>query len=1186
MAFTTTQRQDNALLRNLSFRTPLNVPISSQYTLYANGLGQTYWSNSVSPTDLSTVGVTLSSQIQILDSRTSTSIHFLASTLTSTTTYLSSQTGNLESTFYGTKTQLQFADSNLSNGLFSLSNNLAGLAFSNTVQINNIYNSTIQYVTTTLNSYSNLSTFYLETSNLLGTISSGLSSLSTTIGAQNTITFNTLTSNYILYTNNTLLDYDIIVSNKFAGIYEFYATTFSTMSTIYVLSNQTQSSIINLESQILNLSTSLSSVISTTYYSSIFPMNSTLDGHEHRISSLESLSTNLMPITNSWMSTYVSTSQGIQDSTIQSSIKSLSYLNSSLYLSTNFYASTFNNFSSYTISTAGSFSRSISTLTSQVSTLMYEYSVLTTSSILGGIYKSFMELENYSYVLLSSVYSTNIAFQSSLVSSSQTLIASTANQYFDYFVTSMYASTLSTLVPSTQAYYSTITSTTLGFSLSTATIVINSVASSTTVAFVSTTSSLTQQILNSTTTQLNSSILYDLIIPTQILLSSFSTSFGTNMNTYSTQFYTQYRTQSTMFSSLYCSYSTSLSTLYGTGITNIRFLSTQLSTFVSSGKGQIDFFSTQYSQLLSSQYVVYLSIIKTVENGLNSSIASTTTSIYNFATVAATSTLNNIQMSTIQMYNNYVTGLNNALSTATYSSLYTEQVLNLTGNTSNAVMDLATYRNFNVNIYNIQNTSVKYRLTYSQNTVLGLNYRSGFIFINVSTVGQAYTTNNSQLQFDAYQWGLPTAVFGNVYPYISNADYTLQYQYVIQNNTLYTSLMNVYPRLRIQTASVVPSLSNVFNGTNTPYNNVVWRGSPVTISWTKYSFFPSELGAPSLNPNVLIDMRINNSTVAEYGPYSFESTFAVVNAPYLMGAQSNSLLDTTVRVYIAGDPSQAAVNSFFTLMPTFDSIRMVSPQLPARAYVGGTELVAVTDFGTYPLYSTNVSLTSPSGQSYNDSYIAQNINNGILNQVGAVGAAPIQLFANPNPNFSTTCFTEASALFGSTVFFVNIGNSYFNNISTIQNFGGRFRFTLSSSASLYSFDVSSIMFSTGTTNVWRIDGGIPKPTNTFTSGSAFLTYSYSDVAAISSSGTYFESTFCGPSALQAESPVNLSMNNLNLTSRMTPVSTLMFYNLLGDPVPGISTTGMLIQGIVTAGFSNFVSTFVTNGSSNVQVFRI
>ena len=80
MAYNTTQTLDTLLLRGLNFRTPANAAISSQYTLYANGGGQTYWSNSISPTDLSTLSTTIQTNI---------------SSMTSTLQYQSTVTGNV-----------------------------------------------------------------------------------------------------------------------------------------------------------------------------------------------------------------------------------------------------------------------------------------------------------------------------------------------------------------------------------------------------------------------------------------------------------------------------------------------------------------------------------------------------------------------------------------------------------------------------------------------------------------------------------------------------------------------------------------------------------------------------------------------------------------------------------------------------------------------------------------------------------------------------------------------------------------------------------------------------------------------------------------------------------------------------------------------------------------------------------
>jgi hypothetical protein len=49
-------------MNNLLFRTAANAPISSMYTLYANGRGQTFWAPSVSPANLSSISTSISYQ--------------------------------------------------------------------------------------------------------------------------------------------------------------------------------------------------------------------------------------------------------------------------------------------------------------------------------------------------------------------------------------------------------------------------------------------------------------------------------------------------------------------------------------------------------------------------------------------------------------------------------------------------------------------------------------------------------------------------------------------------------------------------------------------------------------------------------------------------------------------------------------------------------------------------------------------------------------------------------------------------------------------------------------------------------------------------------------------------------------------------------------------------------------------
>ncbi len=147
MAFQTTQSIDAVLARSLSFRLPNNAPISSFYTLYANGAGQTYWSNSINPKDLSTL---------------STAIGDVA--------------GDLSTTSNAFSTSIAFQQAQIST-LFE------GQAALSTL-VEDKYTSSIEAFTSTLQSFSTFSTFYESLYLLQSTVEFGLSTLSTTIGFQ------------------------------------------------------------------------------------------------------------------------------------------------------------------------------------------------------------------------------------------------------------------------------------------------------------------------------------------------------------------------------------------------------------------------------------------------------------------------------------------------------------------------------------------------------------------------------------------------------------------------------------------------------------------------------------------------------------------------------------------------------------------------------------------------------------------------------------------------------------------------------------------------------------------------------------------------------------------------------------------------------------------------------------------
>jgi hypothetical protein len=222
----------------------------------------------------------------------------------------------------------------------------------------------------------------------------------------------------------------------------------------------------------------------------------------------------------------------------------------------------------------------------------------------------------------------------------------------------------------------------------------------------------------------------------------------------------------------------------------------------------------------------------------------------------------------LSSYNSYLTTLN------------TNSTINLHDGTYVGILDFVNYRNFEINVYNLQNiTGSNYRLQYDPSGLTNLDYSRGYIFINISTPSQIYTQNGGKLEFDVYRWGIPTTIWGNFFPTIGESQYTLEYEYTILHTNIYTNLVNVYPLLYVESLNIIRDTFSKFD-----------------IYWTNFNGLnPDNLpGAPVFDPTVTLETYFN-SVKTVYGPYPFNSTMSLIGAA----------IDTIVTVRVTGqqDPT-------------------------------------------------------------------------------------------------------------------------------------------------------------------------------------------------------------------------------------------------------------------------------------------
>ncbi len=941
MAFQTTQTIDAVLLNNLLFRNTANTPISSFYTLYANGKGQTFWAPSVQPDNISSLSTALSQQTSTLSS----GIFELQSSFTifSTTTVpssFSSLTASVNSTFAQLNTSYSILNVQFANLSNNLTNDFTILSNTLTSQVNLTTSTTIGVVTSTISGISSISSYTGEFLATQQFVSAAASTLSTAIYLEGQATVSTLSSINDAAKTECLSTSIGYTDTLFSTLSSFLVTStlinelstqqgYSLLGATSTLGYEISSGIWLLSSQFYEFS---QSSISTQTW-----IVSTLAGVSASLTPLLNLSSQISTIIYNDISTFTAPIFQQQDvkfsqytSTLLNDISSLS---SSVYLS---------NQEIEFISTITS--QSVSTITatnqiifSEISTLDRSFSILTTSSILVDIYDSFYDLSTYTSLLIQSTVNTMIPFRSTVFYSTSVQNMSTGAGYYANYVSSVYASTLSTMIPITNIYVSSLISSLY----STGTFALLSSIDSTILGksneFQSTNSSLTSALLLSSITQFNSSIQGYLSTPSAVQLSTFSSIGAAAISTYQGQGLSTLRAQSTLFGISFSQNQSSFSTQNSIGSGIVSTLSTSFVQYSSTFTGLFQSIQTSSISQLTSQNAQFISSMNSYQSQFNSTLVSTNASIV----IQTNSTANRVLSSIITSTNTAYTAFVNSfaaynVSTVGLSTLFTNQTITLSGSNFQGTMDFGGFTNFTINVRApLISGSSNYRINYNSNQISNLNYRRGFITVDVSTVTTGYSNNNGRLCLDTYRWGLPTTIYNEFYPSISSCDYTTVYSYTILNNIVYTNLLNVFPRLRVNAL-------NITTATNTGVANSYWRGSPLNVSWSNYSFFPIQaIGAPAYAAEVLVDVGYSNIVQSQFGPYPLTVSSATIRLPYITGSTAN-LISTFIRTYIVGKPLEAEERVVNMIMPQLYSVEIASP---AGKFLALNEVSAFSDTG-------------------------------------------------------------------------------------------------------------------------------------------------------------------------------------------------------------------------------------------------
>lgn len=748
------------------------------------------------------------------------------------------------------------------------------MSFTTTSQLNNLLLRGLQVRT---NSNTPISTFFaLYADGRGGTFwdqalrASDLSSYSTSVAAiaEDQSTLTSYTTSSITGMENQI----VILEDNFSTL----AGSVSTQIEQAVFSFSTNQFFIDQLSTIqLELETQISSIYSTlsSYDNANF---STLSSY---INGSQTVSFGYADSSISTIYTQsVSTSQASLDAfstTINQSLISTSVAFASTILNQNsslaYYISTD---TAQTTSTNSSFLTSISSLTTQISSLQYVSSMM--DSTLSTYISSYVNISLNSYNISTQSSITSIVNSLQLIS---TIAISTAKVALS--TATSFSDKLSNVSVQTQQNTSSITNLTFSLNLLTTSTLISSIYFSFLgleqfcCTLVQSTNSALTETLNSTTSAYISTIYLDIVSSVIVLVEDILTS----------------TIQSTT-DVIYSTFNSTISTIYDAFVVDLNAqLDSSILAYVSTPVATVlEDFSTMTYEVISTFSTSYEGVLSTFSTiaGQEISTFSTNyeTALFNFSTLTSVevSTFSTLYNSTLiqagTTFTNFVIGLQNFVSSSALSTLYTEQIFTLSGGQSTASLDLPAFRNFAIFISDILDTS-EYRITYDPTALYGMDWKTGTILINVLSTG-SYSYNNGKIVMDTYRWGFPTSIYDSMFPTLSSADYTLMYDYRIYNSTLYTSLQNIYPRLRILNAGVIGG------------------GGSVTADWTNYSWIPTGLiGSPPFSPQINVDLLQGGIVAQRVGPFDITvstTTFATT----LTGS-------TDVSIYFAGSLGEGEI---------------------------------------------------------------------------------------------------------------------------------------------------------------------------------------------------------------------------------------------------------------------------------------
>ena len=248
---------------------------------------------------------------------------------------------------------------------------------------------------------------------------------------------------------------------------------------------------------------------------------------------------------------------------------------------------------------------------------------------------------------------------------------------------------------------------------------------------------------------------------------------------------------------------------------------------------------------------------------------------------------------------------------ALVSSVNGVQLIQLNSSNFIGSLDFANYRNFIVQVNDIVNlVNSTYTVSFNPTTLSNIALQQGAIMLDINTITQDYTQNNNKLALNLNSWNIINSATYSEFPMVADSAYKMEYIYSVYNNSIYASLVNIWP-YQSTTNLIVSSIdSNLAIDPTTV--NIYSTGTLLEIQWNMYLFSTFILGFSSF---VNVDVDISGALIQTYGPYSYTQSTIQIAMPDGGYAPGTPDAPAVFKSYVVGEPANASIVNGFAAYP-------------------------------------------------------------------------------------------------------------------------------------------------------------------------------------------------------------------------------------------------------------------------------